>query len=98
MFRPDPAHPLGPHHEIGWRLKRDAWGQGYAAEAASAALDDAFGSTGLDTIFCYTGATNQRSQGVIRKLGVLRDSASDFAFVYNGLDTWEGLVWRAIRP
>ncbi len=28
--------------EIGWRLREDAWGQGYASEAAAATLDHAF--------------------------------------------------------
>src|SRR5262245_41734939 len=31
-------HPLGTHHEAVWRLKRSAWGYGYASEAAKAAL------------------------------------------------------------
>jgi RimJ/RimL family protein N-acetyltransferase len=33
-----PGHPLGDHIEIGWRLARSAWGQGYATEAAAACL------------------------------------------------------------
>ncbi len=32
--------------EVGWRLREDAWGQGYAKEAAIASLDLAFGRFG----------------------------------------------------
>lgn len=97
MFRPERAHPLGPHHEIGWRLRRSAWGKGCATEAARAALADAFRVTGLARIFSYTSADNLRSQGVMRKLGLVRDAASDFSFAYEGDRPWAGLVWVAER-
>ena len=58
-------HPLGHHNEIGWRLKRAAWGKGYASEAASAALEDGFKRLGLTEIFSYTAANNLRSQSVM---------------------------------
>lgn len=35
-----------PCTEIGWRLARSAWGNGYATEAANAALATAFGAVG----------------------------------------------------
>ncbi len=97
MFRPDAAHPLGPHHEIGWRLRRSAWGKGYAAEAAKAALEDAFKTNDLARIYSYTGADNQRSRGVMRKLGLVRDTTLDFAYAYDGGPAWAGLVWVAER-
>jgi hypothetical protein len=40
----DPGSPVEGEYEIGWRLREDAWGQGYAKEAATASLDHAFRS------------------------------------------------------
>jgi RimJ/RimL family protein N-acetyltransferase len=87
-----PAHPLGPHAEIGWRLMRAAWGHGYATEAATAALRDALTRCGLTEVMAYTGADNLRSQAVMARLGMRRDPARDFTAAYeSGL--WHGLVW-----
>ena len=68
-----------PATEIGWRLARWAWGRGYATEAASAALDFAFSSLGRTEVVSFTAATNLRSQAVMRRLGMTRDSRGDFA-------------------
>jgi len=87
-------HPLGPHDEIGWRLKRKAWGQGYASEASRAALKDGFTRLGLPEILAYTAASNLRSQAVMERIGMRRDSARDFTAAYNGV-SWSGLVWVA---
>jgi RimJ/RimL family protein N-acetyltransferase len=89
-------HPLGPHAEIGWRLARPAWGQGYATEAAAAALLDAFTRIGLGEVLAYTSHDNVRSQAVMQRLGLQRDPARDFSHVYDGRP-WQGLVWSA-RP
>src|SRR5262249_54853290 len=91
------GHRLGPHFEIGWRLVRNAWGHGYATEAARVALRDAFSRAGLTEILAYTAAGNVRSQGVMERLGLERDSSRDFTAHYDGLGPWHGLVWVA-RP
>jgi RimJ/RimL family protein N-acetyltransferase len=85
-------HPLGPHHEIGWRLVRAAWGQGYATEAARAAIDDAFVRAGLDEILAYTAPDNHRSQAVMERLGLARDAMRDFNMPQADR-IWRGLVW-----
>lgn len=91
-----PEHPLGPHAEMGWRLARSAWGQGYATEAAAAALLDAFTRIGLGEVLAYTSEDNARSQAVMQRLGLQRDPARDFSHAYNG-PPWHGRVWVA-RP
>lgn len=64
--------------EIGWRLARSAWGQGYATEAALATLAHGFDTLGLPEILAVTTATNLRSQAVMRRIGMTRDPAGDF--------------------
>lgn len=59
-----------PALEIGWRLCHEAWGQGYAPEAASACL--AYGQQHLPwpEIYSFTAVLNQRSQRVMQKIGM----------------------------
>ena len=67
-----------PAVEVGWRLAQHAWGRGYATEAARAAMEFGFGEAGLAEIVSITAAVNERSQRVMRKLGMHRDPAGDF--------------------
>lgn len=78
-----PTLPLPPALEVGWRLARDCWGEGYATEAARAALDDAFARTGAATILAITAQANLRSQAVMRRLKMLE--RPDLAFDHPGL-------------
>jgi RimJ/RimL family protein N-acetyltransferase len=56
--------------EIGWRLARHAWHQGYATEAARAALAVAFEGVGLTEIWSMTAVLNEPSQAVMRRIGL----------------------------
>ncbi len=98
MPRLSPEHPLGAHFEVGWRLVRRAWGNGYATESARAALDEAFYHVGLGEIVSYTSADNPRSQAVMTRLGLVRDTRRDFVAEYEGVGWWRGLVWVAPSP
>jgi len=53
--------------EVGWHLHPDAWGHGYATEAASVALASAF-ALGQRRIIAVTHPDNQASQAVCRRL------------------------------
>lgn len=70
--------PFTPAVEIGWRLARPYWGQGYATEAARAAVDFAFHQLKLEKIVSFTVPGNQRSLRVMERLGLKRDPRSDF--------------------
>ncbi len=67
-----------PCIEIGWRLVRQAWGQGYATEAARASLAYGFGTLGLDAIVSFAVPGNTRSRAVMERIGMVYDPADDF--------------------
>lgn len=73
-----PPLPFAPALEVGWRLARAAWGQGYATEAARAAIDDGFARVGIGGLVSMTAAVNTRSIAVMERLGMRRDPSEDF--------------------
>ncbi|SDX05071.1 ribosomal-protein-alanine N-acetyltransferase [Albimonas donghaensis] len=73
-----------PCVEVGWRLARPAWGQGYATEAARADIARGFapraeGGLDLAEIVAFAVAANAPSLAVMERLGMTRDPADDFA-------------------
>jgi RimJ/RimL family protein N-acetyltransferase len=78
LSRPSFEAPFTPAVEVGWRLARDAWGHGYATEAARAALAYGFETVGLDEIVSFTVPSNARSRRVMERLGMTHDAADDF--------------------
>jgi ribosomal-protein-alanine N-acetyltransferase len=78
LWAPDFQAHFTPAVEVGWRLAREAWGRGYASEAARAALGFAFTALGLDEIVSFTVPANLRSRAVMERIGMTRDVAGDF--------------------
>lgn len=64
--------------EIGWRLREEAWGQGYAKESAIASLDLAFDRFQAPFVIAMTALGNQPSQGLMKRLGMVRRADLDF--------------------
>ncbi|BCL80971.1 acetyltransferase [Ktedonobacteria bacterium brp13] len=56
--------------EIIYKLFPVAWGHGYATEAAAASLEYGFRTLQLDRIIGVTQEANQKSQSVLKKLGM----------------------------
>jgi RimJ/RimL family protein N-acetyltransferase len=70
--------PFRPLVHIGWHLAVDAWHHGYATEGAGAVLDFAFDEVGLAEVVANTTTRNERSQAVMRRLGMTHNPADDF--------------------
>jgi RimJ/RimL family protein N-acetyltransferase len=75
---PAAAPHLEGEIEIGWRLRRDAWGQGFAREAAQAALGWGFARLPHPRIVAITTPGNVRSWGLMERLGMYRLADGDF--------------------
>ena len=80
-----------PGEEIGWKLGRAAWGQGYATEAARAAMTWAWDVLELPRLISVIDPRNERSIAVARRLGMTH------------VREWElhgdrGLVYEIERP
>jgi RimJ/RimL family protein N-acetyltransferase len=65
-----PLDTVGPEIEIGWRLRREAWGQGLAAEAARPVLRHAFVTLKLPEVVADIDPANAASLKVAEKLGL----------------------------
>ena len=63
--------PYFPEREMGWVLQAGAEGQGFAAEAASAARDYAYRRLGWRTLVSYIDPDNARSIALAERLGAI---------------------------
>jgi RimJ/RimL family protein N-acetyltransferase len=68
-FRPPPGHDAD-NVELGYRLKRSAWGHGYATEGSRALIAHGFTDLGIRRVFAHTMVINQASRRVMEKSGL----------------------------
>lgn len=68
-FALDPS-PDRSQAELGYRLRRSAWGRGLATEGSRALIRYGFDQVGLSRIWAQTMAVNNRSRRVLEKAGL----------------------------
>jgi len=92
--------PFMPCVEVGWRLARSAWGQGYAPEGARAVLASAFDELGLDQVVSFTSVGNAKSRRVMEKIGMTHDPSEDFDHpnVAEGSPIRRHVLYRIRKP
>ena len=74
-----PGTPVVDELEIGWRLRRDAWGLGYAREAAGASFAWGWANTARPRITAWTVPANRASWTLMARLGMAHCPELDFA-------------------
>ena len=68
-FRPGPDGDI-TNIDLGYRLRRPAWGRGYATEGSLALIDMGFTSLGVRRVFGHTMTDNAASRRVLGKCGL----------------------------
>ena len=68
-FRPAKGAPPG-EIELGYRLRRSAWGKGYATEGSRALIDKGFAELGVERVVAETMVVNAASRRVMEKAGL----------------------------
>jgi RimJ/RimL family protein N-acetyltransferase len=64
--------------QVGWTLRADCWGRGYAREAGQAAMAMAFERFALPRIYAQTSQRNTASWGLMERLGMMRRADLDY--------------------
>jgi RimJ/RimL family protein N-acetyltransferase len=73
-----------PCVEIGWRLNKANWNQGFATEAAGACLEYGFNKLALAEIFAFTSVHNLRSEKVMQKIGMTHAGFFEHPLIEDG--------------
>lgn len=68
-FRPPEGSPPD-EAELGYRLRRSAWGKGYATEGSLALIRKGFAEFGVRRVVAFTMAVNTASRRVMEKAGL----------------------------
>lgn len=69
---------FSPATEIGWRLSRQCWGNGYATEAAQSVLAFAFERLSLDQVVSFTSVINKPSRDVMKRINMVNTGRNFF--------------------
>ena len=97
LSSPRPELPFSPAVEIGWRLSKQNWGQGFATEAARDALRVGFESLELPEIVSFTSVGNLRSRAVMERLGMTASDEFDHPNISPGNSLRRHCLYRLSR-
>jgi len=86
--------PVWPGFEVGWVIAKEFRGNGYAVEAARAAIDWTFATFELDRIIHCIDRENTASQAVARRLGAINEGET--MLLGHPVDLWvtHRNLWR----
>ena len=87
---------FSPATDIGWRLKKTAWGKGYATEGAEKCLEYAFDELKIVKIFSICTINNRNSENVMKKIGMTKKGEFNHPELINHPE-YEKHIWYEIK-
>lgn len=93
LFFQEYEAPFTPAVDIGWRLRVNAWGKGYATEGAKRCLRFAFEELDIRRVVACCTLANTRSEKVMQKIGMCEKGE----FNHPSLKENTACVWYEVR-
>ena len=87
-----------PCIDIGWRIKRSEWNQGYATEGAMRCLAYAFHDLGIDLIVSITPLVNLKSEHIMQKIGMSKVKTFIFPLLKGDQRLEECVLYEISKP
>ena len=89
---------FSPCVEIGWRLAKEYWGNGYATEGSRAVLRYAFNELNLNKVVSFTAVLNTRSEAIMKKIGMIKVKEFDHPRLPEGNYLRKHLLYEILNP
>lgn len=89
---------FSPCVEIGWRLAKEYWGNGYATEGAKAALEYAFNKLHLNKVVSFTAVINIPSESVMKKIGMTKVGEFNHPKLSSGHHLEKHVLYEILSP
>lgn len=84
-----------PCVDIGWRLKKPEWNQGFATEGAKRCLAYAFNDLNIETVYAVAPKVNLKSAHIMQVIGMEKLGEFDHPLLPNDLRLQRCVVFRA---
>lgn len=89
---------ITPNIDIGWRLKKDAWGKGFATEGAKRCLKYGFEVLNIQKIISTCTINNMNSENVMAKIGMIKKSIFNHPKLENYPEYQKCIYYEIINP
>lgn len=87
---------FNPSIDMGWRLRKVAWGKGYATEGAKRCLAHAFTDLQFNRLIAVCTVQNQKSENVMQKIGMIKQGEFKHPNL-TAFPDYETCLWYEIR-